>query len=162
MRIWLATAVLAIGCSEYGIGKGDEGPDLVEADTDTDVDADADADMDADTDADADMDADTDADADADADADTDTDADADADADTDSDTDTDALHTGDLTEEEICQNAALVAGFLDAYQTPNDGQVTYCHGTGGGYNYLNTSISACETHANHNNDIFPTTLCDS
>jgi hypothetical protein len=140
--------------------------DLGTPTTDTPWTWDTDADTDTDTDADTDADADADSDADTDTDADTDADADADADADTDTDTDTDTvpwIDTG-LTDQEICEEAARIAGYLDPYQTPGDGKVLYCHSGGGpNYTFVDSDISSCLTHlSNHASDVFPTTGCDS
>ena len=177
--------MLALGaCSNESGLKADEDPvvgttdESTEPDTRTGVDDpittddpwtwDTDTDADADADADADVDADTDSDADADGDSDADADADGDADVDTDTDTDTDTdntpfIDTG-LTDQEICENAAVIAGYLDPYQTPYDGKVLYCHSGGGtSYTFVDSDISSCGSHlTGHANDVFPTTGCDS
>lgn len=79
----------------------------------------------------------------------------------------TDPLWTGSVptnpTEDEICELAAALALTLDPYQTPGDGRVVYCHsGSGSSYNYIETDISSCLPHLNHDHDVFPTTGCDS
>jgi hypothetical protein len=86
---------------------------------------------------------------------------------------DTDDPGTGDpgtpdepdpnLTEDEICEKAAALTITLDPYQTPEDGRVVYCHsGSGGGYNYIESDISSCLPHLNHEYDVFPTSGCDN
>jgi hypothetical protein len=68
-----------------------------------------------------------------------------------------------DLTEDQICEKAAALTITLDPYQTPDDGRVVYCHsGSGGGYNYIESDISSCLPHLNHDYDVFPTTGCDN
>jgi hypothetical protein len=68
-----------------------------------------------------------------------------------------------DLTEEEICEAAAALTITLDPYQTPDDGKVIYCHSSSGGsYNYIDSNISSCLPHLNHNYDVFPTSGCDT
>ena len=67
------------------------------------------------------------------------------------------------LTDDEFCQKAATLSGFLDGFQTPDDGKVVFCHsGSGSHYSKNDTDISACLPHLNHTNDVFPTTGCDS
>jgi hypothetical protein len=67
------------------------------------------------------------------------------------------------LTEEEICEKAAALTITLDPYQVPEDGRVVYCHsGSGNGYNYIESDISSCLPHLNHDFDVFPTTGCDN
>lgn len=68
-----------------------------------------------------------------------------------------------DIPEEDICEKAAALTITLDPFQTPSDGRVYYCHsGSGNSYNYIETDISSCLPHLNHDYDIFPTTGCDS
>ena len=63
----------------------------------------------------------------------------------------------------DVCDWALHVAGFLDAYNTPGDGKVVYCHQSGGPNYVMNdTSNAACLTHIAHLGDVFPTTICDS
>ena len=89
----------------------------------------------------------------------TDTVTDGDADADADADTDTD---TGGY--EDACEDAgSRTAGYLDAYQTAGDGKVVFCHQVGGpNWVEIDTDISACLPHLDHELDVFPTTGCDS
>jgi hypothetical protein len=65
--------------------------------------------------------------------------------------------------DEDACTKAERVDGYLDHFQTPGDSRVYYCH-RGGGPHYvmLETDISACLPHIDHENDVFPSTLCDS
>jgi len=70
---------------------------------------------------------------------------------------------TWDTGNWDLCNWAEHVAGYLDAYNTPNDDKVVYCHKSGGpNYVMQDTSVSACLTHIDHLGDIFPTTICDS
>jgi hypothetical protein len=68
-------------------------------------------------------------------------------------------------TGDEVCDLAAAtgLATALDPYQIPGDGRVVYCHSSAGNsYNYVESDISSCLPHINHNFDIFPSTGCDS
>ncbi len=101
-------------------------------------------------------------------DADADVDADSDADSDVDVDTDADPSEppaqpdTG-LTDDEICESADALAGYLDPWQTAGDGRVYYCHSSSGSnWVFIESDISSCLPHLNHGFDIFPTTGCDS
>jgi len=90
-----------------------------------------------------------------------------DDDDDTTSDTDTTPGGTGSTTWDtgnwDLCDWALHVAGFLDAYNTPGDGKVIYCHQSGGpNYVMQDTSVSSCLTHIAHAGDVFPTSICDS
>jgi hypothetical protein len=58
---------------------------------------------------------------------------------------------------------AASLAGYLDPWQTPLDGRVYYCHSSSGSnWNFVESDISSCLPHINHNYDVFPTTGCDT
>jgi len=88
-------------------------------------------------------------------------------DDDDDTTTDTTPGGTGSTTWDtgtwDLCDWALHVAGFLDAYNTPGDGKVIYCHQSGGpNYVMQDTSVSSCLTHIAHAGDVFPTTICDS
>ena len=65
--------------------------------------------------------------------------------------------------EDDLCSKAARTAGYLDKFQTAGDGKVLYCH-RGGGPHYVlvDSDISSCLPHLDHENDVFPSTLCDS
>ena len=65
--------------------------------------------------------------------------------------------------EEFICQHAADIDGYLDAFETAGDGKVLYCHSSSGkNYVLVESDIDSCLTHMGHKYDIFPTTLCGS
>lgn len=150
MRATLLLTAL-VGCSEYGLSKPDDVPGTaVEPDTagssgtgDTTGSGDSGS-----TDTSARPDQGTEGDADADADADTD--------ADTDVDTDTGF-------PEDLCDKASRTTGYLDHFQTSGDGKVLFCHREGGpNYVEIDTDVSACLSHLDHDLDVFPTTGCDS
>lgn len=167
MARWSLLAIFLFGCSEY---RFQDDPDAVDLDGDDGPDAGADSDADlVDTGApDGDDSGDTDFHVDTDT-SDTDTHVDTDtSDTDTTADTgtvDTDSgVDTGEIPEipPDVCDIAMQVAGWLDQYQVPNDGQVHYCHAGSGNYTLVTSSISSCMTHLGHNWDVFPATLCDS
>jgi hypothetical protein len=67
------------------------------------------------------------------------------------------------LTDDEICDRAASLAGYLDAWQTAGDGRVYYCHSSSGtNWVFVESDISSCIPHLNHNYAVFPTTGCDT
>lgn len=64
---------------------------------------------------------------------------------------------------EDTCALAENLTGYLDRYQSPGDGRVLYCHGTGnGGFVLVDSDIRSCFPHLNHRHDVFPSTGCDS
>jgi hypothetical protein len=66
-------------------------------------------------------------------------------------------------SDQDLCNDAATLVGYLDQFQTPGDDRVLYCHsGAGGSWNFVESNISSCLPHLNHNFDVFPTTGCDS
>ncbi|MFN7145426.1 MAG: hypothetical protein ACK4YP_16755 [Myxococcota bacterium] len=71
---------------------------------------------------------------------------------------------TGDPGDvEDTCAIAENLTGHLDRYQTPGDGRVLYCHGTGSGrFVLVESDISSCFPHLDHRHDVFPSTGCDS
>ena len=56
-----------------------------------------------------------------------------------------------------------IPAGWLDAFQTPGNGLVLFCHWdpATNAYLTLNVATATCLTHIGHSLDLFPTTLCD-
>ncbi|MDG1482510.1 MAG: hypothetical protein P8R54_23165, partial [Myxococcota bacterium] len=68
----------------------------------------------------------------------------------------------GEVTEAD-CKKAVGTGDWLDQFQTKGDGKVVFCHsGSGTNYSVINTSTSACLSHADHTYDVYPTTICDS
>ncbi|MCA9493359.1 MAG: hypothetical protein KC621_25685, partial [Myxococcales bacterium] len=65
-------------------------------------------------------------------------------------------------TDQELCERAAGLAGYLDQWQTAGDGRVYYCHSSSGNYTFVESDISSCLPHLNHNFDVFPSTGCDT
>lgn len=79
------------------------------------------------------------------------------------SDSGTPAGTTTTTTGTQTCQAAWLVAGYLDALQTPGTGTVTFCHrGPGATWTLVTIPVANCLAHLSHGADLFPTTLCDS
>ena len=79
--------------------------------------------------------------------------------------TDPGAPQPGDsgFDEDAFCQEAATLAGYLDPYQSADDGRVLFCHsGSGSHYNLIETDISSCLPHLSHASDVFPTSGCDT
>jgi hypothetical protein len=69
---------------------------------------------------------------------------------------------TGEIPDD-VCELAAATSGYLDAFETPGDGRVLYCHsGSGKSYVFVDSDIDSCLAHLDHRGDVFPTTLCDS
>jgi hypothetical protein len=68
-----------------------------------------------------------------------------------------------DCAGQTICTTAANQLGYLDQFQIPDDGKVSFCHSEDGLiYDFINTSNSACLPHVTHTFDLFPTTQCDN
>ena len=67
-------------------------------------------------------------------------------------------------TEEDVCSGVNPLDLSLDIMQVPGDGRVLYCHGGGGGghWTLVESDISSCLPHLQHEGDVFPTTGCDS
>ncbi|MFZ5475750.1 MAG: hypothetical protein ACOZNI_03150 [Myxococcota bacterium] len=70
---------------------------------------------------------------------------------------------TGDVDVDDVCRLAANLTGYLDDFQTPEDGKVVFCHsGSGEDYVLVDSDVDACSAHVQHRWDVFPTTGCDS
>jgi len=70
---------------------------------------------------------------------------------------------TGPGGGEPDCEEAKRTTGYLDGFQRPGDGKVVFCHRQGGpNYVIINTDIDACLPHLDHDQDVFPTSGCDS
>jgi len=74
--------------------------------------------------------------------------------------TGTTTASTSTTTTVPVCTQAAATPGFLDQFQVPNDGMVSYCHDSAGQLTYVQTSVGTCMTHVGHVADIYPTTIC--